>query len=148
MIQRIQTVYLLLSAILLGMLFQLNLADITAGGEMYLFNIQGIFKGTDKVFNGLPLMMFLSLILLLHVYVIFNYRNRIRQMRILGFSIILLVGMTGLLLYFAWSGFKGATVSFRIPVVFPIVAAILDYLAIRGIGKDEALIRSIDRLRP
>jgi hypothetical protein len=28
-----------------------------------------------------------------------------------------------------------------------LVAIILDYLAIRAIGKDEALIRSIDRIR-
>ncbi len=40
-------------------------------------------------------------------------------------------------------GFDKATVSFKIAVVFPLVAAILDFLAIRSIGKDEALIRSL-----
>jgi hypothetical protein len=38
-------------------------------------------------------------------------------------------------------------VSFNIAVVFPLIAIILDYLAIRNIGKDEALVRSIDRIR-
>ncbi len=148
MLQRIQTVYLLIAALLLGMLFPYPLADISVGSDIYQFSIEGIFKGPVKVFGGLPLMLFLSLILLLHVYVIFIYKKRIRQMRVLGFTIILLVGLFGLFFYFAYAGFEGATASFRIPVAFPVVAAILDYLAIRNIGKDEALIRSIDRLRP
>jgi len=148
MLQRIQTVYLLIAALLLGMLFLYPLADLSVGSEIYRFSIEGIFKGTEKVFNGLPLFIFLSLIMLLHLYVIFSFKKRIRQMRVLGFTIILLVGLFGLFFYFAYAGFEGATVSFKIPVVFPVVAAILDYLAIRNIGKDEALIRSIDRLRP
>ena len=69
-------------------------------------------------------------------------------MRVLGFTIILLIGLFGLFFYFAYAGFDGATTSFKIPVSFPLIAAILDYLAIRNIGKDEALIRSVDRLRP
>jgi len=148
MIQRIQTVYLLVSVILLGMLFWFPLAEISSGTDVFQFNINGIFKGTEKIFNGLPLFLFLSLIVILHIYVIFRFKKRIQQMRILGFTIILLLGLFGLFFYFAYSGFKGATVSFGIPVAFPVVAAILDYLAIRNIGKDEALIRSVDRLRP
>ena len=38
-------------------------------------------------------------------------------------------------------------VSYEITAIFPFVAAILTYLAIRAIGKDEALIRSMDRIR-
>lgn len=148
MLQRIQTVYLLISAILLSMLYRFPLADISAGSEIFLFNINGIFKGSEKLINGLPLISFLSLIILLHVFVIFSYKKRIRQMRVLGFTIILLIGLFGLFFYFAYGGFEGATTSFKIPVSFPLIAAILDYLAIRNIGKDEALIRSVDRLRP
>lgn len=148
MLQRIQTVYLLISAILLSMLYRFPLADISAGSEIFLFNINGIFKGSEKLIDGLPLISFLSLIILLHVFVIFSYKKRIRQMRVLGFTIILLIGLFGLFFYFAYAGFDGATTSFKIPVSFPVVAAILDYLAIRNIGKDEALIRSVDRLRP
>jgi hypothetical protein len=36
---------------------------------------------------------------------------------------------------------------FRMPVVFPVLAIILIYLAFRGIRKDEILIRSLDRIR-
>ena len=148
MLQRIQTVYLVIAVVLLSMLYRFPLADISTGGEIFQFSINGIFKGSEMVFNGLPLIAFLSLIILLHVFVIFMYKKRIRQMRVLGFSIILLLGLFGLFFYFAYAGFKGATVSFKIPVAFPVIAAILDYLSIRDIGKDEALVRSVDRLRP
>jgi hypothetical protein len=38
-------------------------------------------------------------------------------------------------------------VAFKVTVVFPVVAAILDFLAIRALGKDEALVRSLNRIR-
>jgi hypothetical protein len=60
---------------------------------------------------------------------------------------VLLLGLFGLFFYYTYVGISGAKVAFKIPVVFPIVAVILDYLAIRGIGKDEALIRSLNRIR-
>ena len=42
---------------------------------------------------------------------------------------------------------EGASVSVKIALSFPLVNLILDYLAIRNIGADEALVRSLDRLR-
>lgn len=148
MIQRIQTLFLIVSIALLGVLFYFPLADIASGNEIYNFSIEGIFKGAEKVHNGLPITIFLAVIIILHLVVLFGYKNRIRQIRILVFTIILLVGLFGLFLFFAWSFLKSPTVSFKIPVAFPLVAAIFDYLAIRYIGSDEALVRSIDRLRP
>lgn len=148
MIQRIQSVFILISILLLSLLYSLRLADITIGGEIYEFMITGIFKKGEKVYDGLPMVIFLALIIILHVYVLFSYKDRIRQMRVLSFTIFLLIGSYGLMLYFAYAGFDGAKASFRIPLLFPFFAAVLDYLAIRNIGKDEALIRSINRLRP
>jgi hypothetical protein len=147
MLQRIQTVFLLIATIVLGMLYTNPLAEISDGVDVYLFNIYGIFKGSDKIFNGISLLIFLSVIVALHVYIIFAFKNRIRQMRILSFTIILILGLFGLFFYFAYAAFEGETVSFKITVALPLAAVILDYLAVRNIGKDEALVRSVDRLR-
>lgn len=68
-------------------------------------------------------------------------------MRMTVFTIILLLGMFAAILFFAYTSFDGAKVAFKIPVAFPLAAAILDFLAIRAIGKDEALIRSLNRIR-
>ena len=148
MIQRIQTAFLIVSTLLLGFLFQYPLADILAANELYVFKIGGIYKGEEQVFNGLPIQIFLILIILLHIFVIFKYKKRIQQMRILGFTMVLLAGLFGLFVFFAYSGFENPDISFQIPFSFPIIAMILDYLAIRNIGKDEVLVRSINRLRP
>jgi len=147
MIQRIQTVYLLLSVILLSSFFWLPLAEISTGEGLYAFTIKGISGGEGIVFKGLPLLLFLILLIFMHIIVIFLYRKRILQIRLLVFTIVAMLGFSGLLVWFAYAGFTGATAGFKIPMAFPLIAIILDYLAIRNFGKDEALSRSIDRLR-
>lgn len=147
MIQRIQTFFLAVSILLLALLYKLPLAEISTNNTIYLFDIMGIHNSDSIVFSGLPLIIFLSLIIALHVFVIFSFKKRIRQIRILTFTITLLLGLCGIFFYFAYASLDEAVVSFKIPVAFPIVAIILDYLAIRGIGRDEALVRSVDRLR-
>ncbi len=147
MIQRIQTVYILIAEVLIATLFGLKLADLSANGELLEFYAKGIMSGQESVFDGLPILIFIGLITLLHVVILFLYKKRIRQIRLLVFTIILLLGLFGMFFYFAYAGFDGAKVAFKIPVAFPVAAVILDWLAIRAIGKDEALIRSLDRLR-
>ena len=147
MIQRIQTIYILLAGILTAALFKLKFADIIVNNELLTFSAKGIYKAAEQVFNGLPIMVFIGIIAILHVVVIFMYKKRIRQIRFLVFSIILLLGLFGMFFYFTYSGFDNIQVAFKIPVAFPIVSIILDYLAIRGIGKDEALVRSLNRIR-
>lgn len=147
MIQRIQTAYLLVAGALISSLYNLKFADIAVDGKLYVFNFKGIFNNGELVFDGLPILIFIGLIVLLHIVIIFMYKKRIRQIRMTVFTIILLLGLFGMFFYFTYASFKGADVAFKIPVAFPLVAMILDYLAIRSIGKDEALVRSMDRIR-
>jgi hypothetical protein len=147
MIQRIQTAFILVAGLLVASLYTFKFADLSVNGELHTFTANGILKGETLVFNGLPLMIFIGLIALLHLVVIFMYKKRIRQIRILAFTIILLLGLFGMFFYFTYAGFNEAKVAFKIPIVFPIIAIVLDYLAIRAIGKDEALIRSMNRIR-
>ena len=147
MIQRIQTAYLLVAGTLIASLFNVKLADLSVNGKLYTFIAKGIFSNGEQVFDGLPILIFIGIIAVLHIVIIFMYKKRIRQIRMIVFTIILLLGLFGIFFYFAYASFKGADVAFKVPVAFPLVAIILDYLAIRGIGKDEALVRSMDRIR-
>lgn len=148
MIQRIQTVYMLIAAILIGLLFTLPFAEIAdAAGKLYVFDIRGIVHQNTVTENGMAIAGLIGLILLLHVGAIFMYKRRILQIRFLVLSILLSIGLFGMFYFFTYYAFDDANISFKISVAFPIVAIILDYLAIRGIGKDEALIRSMDRIR-
>ena len=147
MIQRIQTAFLLVAGLLIASLYKLKIAELSVNGEHHIFTAFGIFKGETMVFDGLPIIILIGVIALLHLIVIFMYKKRILQIRITVFTIILLLGLFGIFFYFTYAGFSGAKVAFKIPLVFPIIALILDYLAIRAIGKDEALVRSLDRIR-
>ncbi|MBK6282730.1 MAG: DUF4293 domain-containing protein [Draconibacterium sp.] len=147
MIQRIQTVYLFISALLIASLMKLTFAELSVNNELYTFVAKGIFNGEELIFNGMAIFVFIPVIALLHFITIFLYKKRILQIRIMVFSIVLLLGLFGLFFYFSYAGFDGAKIAFKIPVAFPLVAVILDYLAIRAIGKDEALIRSLNRIR-
>jgi hypothetical protein len=147
MIQRIQTAYLLVAGLLVTSLYKLKFAELAVNGELYTFNAKGIFNGSELVFNGLPILIFIGVIALLHFVIIGMYKKRIRQIRMTVFTIVLLLGLFGIFFYFTYASFDGAKIAFKVPVAFPVVAIILDYLAIRAIGKDEALVRSLDRIR-
>jgi hypothetical protein len=80
------------------------------------------------------------------ILTIFLYKARMVQIRISIFNTVVLLGQQGLITYYIF--FKpvlGAT--FSITAVFPLAAAILTILAIRYIGRDEATVRSLNRLR-
>lgn len=147
MIQRIQSVYLFISVLLTGLLFLLPFAEIAKDGAIYLFNFKGILLDGVLKENGMVIPVLLVVIMALHGLAIFVYKNRPRQNRIIVFAILALVVLIGLFIYFTYLSFSGALISFKFGAALPLVAIIVDYLAIRAIGKDEALIRSIDRIR-
>ena len=153
MIQRIQTVYLLIADILIGVLFFFRFAEISSAKEIYSAGIQGIYlDGIHKsqliLHNWLLLVLWVVSSILLFV-TIFLYKNRKLQIRLawigilltfcLGFVIFLEVSLGAQRLMGQYS----LTTYF----VFPVIAVVLIYMAIRAITKDELLVRSIDRIR-
>lgn len=147
MIQRIQTLYILVSAIFVGLLFLLPFAEIAHDGAIYLFNYKGILLDGTLKENGAAISVLIGIIVALHGFAVMSYKNRLRQIRVLVFTILIMLGLFGMFFFFTFYTFKEAQISYKISMAFPLVSIILDYLAIRAIGKDEALIRSIDRIR-
>lgn len=154
MIQRIQTVYLLIAEILIGALFFVPFAEIAGKeGLIYRFDIKGIYlEGAQKaemIYGSMPLIILWVMSMILIVATIFLYKNRILQMRLSMINIFILLGLWGLIYYYVWSSAKllMGIYSLKIFLVFPVIAAILIYLAFRAIRKDELLVRSIDRIR-
>lgn len=147
MIQRIQSVFIFFAAVFMGLLLFLPISDILVGNQQYVFKAMGIYQGTDLVMKGLPVFIFIIIVALLNLVSIFMYKNRLRQIRFLIYTIMVSIGLFGLFYYFTFASFKDEVVSFRYTVAFPIASAILDFLAIRAINKDEALVRSADRIR-
>ena len=175
MLQRIQTVYLLATFILSTLLFflpmggfQLSLpmteAQNGAETDVYSYYATGLVKETqfneaveavapvtETVAHSWALMALVIVILIVNVIGIMLYKNRVFQMRFNLLNILLNLGLYPLFFLFAWGTSQkigeGVEVNYYLPLVFPIVNMLLTYLAIRAIGKDEALVRSLDRIR-
>lgn len=147
MIQRIQSLYLLVSAVLTSALFALPFAEIAKDGAIYLFSSNGIVLDGVVKQSGLLIAIVIALIVGLHLGSVFAFKNRGLQKKIVLVGMISLLGLFGLIFYYSYFSFSGAKISLQTGSIFPLIAIIVDYLAIRGINKDEALIRSIDRIR-
>ncbi len=153
MIQRIQTVFLLIAAVLMEMIFFYPLANLLSSeSQLYVYGYNGLRIANEQhelCIKIIPVIVLLSVIVFISFASIFLYKKRIIQMRISFFNMLLMLGYMGLNYYYInnFSKQLEAVVSYKIFAVFPLIAIIFTYLAIRSIGKDEALIRSIDRIR-
>ena len=152
MIQRIQTLYLLLVVVLTGLALWLPLADFTVGADTCTLTAFGL-----KDAAGITLLptVYLGVVLaatcLLPLVTIFLFKRRLVQIRLCAVELVLLVGagaMMGIYFYlcnryFAESEFYSHTL--KISLVFPLVCLVFDLLALRAIFRDEKLVRSLDR---
>jgi hypothetical protein len=151
MIQRIQTIYLFLAAAALGGPFFVPFA--TASGDSTALAATGDNFFADGVYwvkefpGGIALLFAVAWI----VYAIFLYKNRPRQMNLAGgvaILTVLLCALFGALGYFNATHLPaGAEAHLAMGSAFPAFAILLLVLAYRAIKKDEALVRSSDRLR-
>jgi hypothetical protein len=154
MIQRIQTVYLLLAEILIGLLVFVPFGEISAkDGNLYRVDLQAIYlQGTtrNELFehNWFILILWVACLIAIF-YAIFMFKNRKKQIRISIINALLSLILSGLIFFKVWTAANqlAGHYSLTLYLVFPVIAAILIYLAIKAIEKDELLVRSIDRIR-
>ncbi|MDP4221705.1 MAG: DUF4293 domain-containing protein [Bacteroidota bacterium] len=155
MIQRIQSVYLFLTALVAALFLRGSILTFNNNsGAGIMLNTSGIYqlKGTDTLHldsNPAPVGVIIALIIAISVAAIFLYRKRKLQMKLTIALIILVLVFIGALVYCAVSVVNNyhAGISLNYKMFLPIVMIILAVLAYRGIKKDEELVRSYDRLR-
>ena len=154
MIQRIQSLYLLIAAALMAVMLFVPLAVFYAGQEqieMSAFALRD--RAGAVVLSAVYLGVLLAAVALLPLVTILLFRRRMTQIRLCIVEIVLLVGslvMMGVYGYLAMQTVESLTLAasnFRFVVVFPLVAIIFVVLAARAIFKDELLVRSLDRIR-
>ncbi|HOI27369.1 MAG TPA: DUF4293 domain-containing protein [Paludibacteraceae bacterium] len=150
MIQRIQTLYLLIVLILTSFVLACPLMELfndTAG--LFDLRVLGVYQNGELLYCTWPLLVLAVFNQLLTLGSIFMFKNRILQMRMCMLNILLFIGFCVMFAVYAWICKEKFTASINgnIPMVFPLVNILLTYLAWRAIGKDEALIRSLNHLR-
>lgn len=141
MIQRIQSIYLLLVTILTGgLIFVFDLWKLE-GTKVFALDL---FSNEVFVAKLVPAFYLGSAVLAL--YSIFSFKDRQKQF-VLGRLIMLInLFLLGILIYLSLN-LPGEKSEKGIGMFLPIVAILFSVMANRAIKKDEDLVKSVDRLR-
>ena len=149
MIQRIQSIYLLVVAILMVVCMCSPVGSIiTNTNEISeLGNLCITFPDGTKDYAPWGLFVILLVVAALSFVTIFLFKKRMLQIRLTIFSSVVLIGYYMALIAFIFMLAEDTTFSASWTICLPFAAIVLNWLAIRGIGADEALVKAYDRLR-
>ena len=135
--QRLQTLYLCIAPGLIEALF-FSVKAFTLGPG-------GVHSVELTYIKYTPYLILLILITILQLLAVFTFNARVFQMRTAVLSAILMIALQ------AWIGVDYFTADmeliFRFTAVFPLVAAILNFIAARLILRDQLLVESVSHLR-
>lgn len=156
MLQRIQTVYLLLAgiAVLCMLGFPLAAYYIT-DTEYYVLSALGMESASGERIELSANWAFFSAIVViaaLIIYSVFQYKKRNHQLKIIRGAYLLLAGLLVGMYFLIEKNAQAAEITayelhYGISYFLPIVTIIFLFLASRSIRKDEELVKSLDRLR-
>ena len=158
MIQRIQTVYLALGSIFLGLLLVTGafaFGAIEEESETVLAASAGTAfeDGVYAADDHLLLILIILLAAIVGLIGIFLFKNRNLQMSLTKAFMILAFFVNALSFYLMYqevnmiSELTVSDLSLRLGAFLPLVAMLMAYLALKNIRKDEQLVKSMDRLR-
>lgn len=162
MIQRIQSVFLLLVAIIMIAILFLpmwNKIDTAAQETVTLNAFQMVYTGYDE--SGKPVTLateqtfWVSVLAILSAAIslisISQFKKRLRQIQLGALNSLVMGGCLGMTYYYAYKGdqmLNPETVgNYRIGFYIIAAALLFNSLANRFIRKDEKLVRSADRIR-
>ena len=155
MIQRIQSIYLLLTTVLSFLFLNgsfLNFND--NAGLAITFTFKGIEKissgqGSDLIQKSWPFAIVLTLTALIALTTIFLYKNRTLQLLMAKILIGLVLFIILITVYYTFDVISnfGGTIVPGVKMFLPVIMLALSILAFRGIRKDDQLVKSYDRLR-
>lgn len=143
MIQRIQSLFMLLASGLLGLEFVFPFASNTTSSSGY-FN-----DSVYNIFDNNILLGLISVGILLSFVAIFLFKNRKLQTSINWVTIIVCLAIMGGGFFFLTQDQSGINEGTNVGVgsILPFISLVLLLIANRFIGKDENLVKSMDRLR-
>lgn len=152
MIQRKQTIFLLLAIILTVVCLCLPLASFTpesaVGGKSVMYNLWITSPDGAYDFSVWALFAILLITCPVSIVAIFSYRNRITQSRFCMFNMLLTLGWYVVFAVMAFNVQEaGNKLAVSFPAVLPVISLILYFMARKAILADEALVRSADRIR-
>lgn len=157
MIQRKQTLFLALAAVLCFLSWLLPVATYSLADGTYTFHTRGLM-GPDatmleEVATKVPLHLLMTVLGAALSISIFLYGNRPRQMRVVRTTYLIALATVAVVFITdnsitAYLGARGPMVhGYGASYFIPLVVLVLSFAAERSIRADERLVRSMDRLR-
>jgi cytochrome c biogenesis protein CcdA len=156
MLQRIQTLFLILSAIAMAVFLATNAwtkVDLDQAVLVNAFQVletKGGLAATQQPIFYIAVMSVISIGTAL--FAIFQFKNRVRQMLLVAFNSLLIGAAVAATVYNVKyvamaMGNEAVEGSFGIGIYAGFVALACNWLANRFIRKDEKLVKSADRMR-
>jgi 4-amino-4-deoxy-L-arabinose transferase-like glycosyltransferase len=152
MLQRIQTLYLLIALLISSVLYIWPIAFFGTLNDSVILYVKGLHNNAgDVVALYYPYVILSGIISFLLVFQILNYKKRIRQMqtgKVIITLCVLWYFMGGVYLFNYFKSFEDFQYGRPFIAVFaPILMIVFVFLANKNIKKDEDLVRSVDRIR-
>jgi hypothetical protein len=164
MIQRVQTLFLLGVIVCLGLMFIVPIWEISSEDSgirqsldvFYLYEYASAGTGMEGWTETSRTPAFYiaglaGLAALLALYVVFRYDKRMLQIKLNALNAFLIMALIAAMAYLIYQGeqelsfqLKG---TYKVGFFLPLAALILNSIANRFIRKDEALVKSVDRIR-
>lgn len=133
MIQRIQTLFLLAAAGLLTSMVFTPMIKFTDGETVI------------RYIEFTPTLIMLIVTVVLSFVNIFSFKNRMFQIRVCNLNTLICVGFQ---LYLAVKYFQSEPgMIYSVTAIFPILAAILTFIGMRYVARDEAMVQAAYHLR-
>lgn len=158
MLQRIQTLYLGIVAIACILLFFFPLAnyynELQGNYKFYIYGIRSMDPEPKVLFSQfftIPLIFMVAASFIFTVSTIFLFKNRQLQIRLCAFNMLTNIVLVMVIFFFYATKIKAMT--FTEPeynytgMVLPLVSVLFLIFANKAIRRDEALVKSADRLR-
>jgi hypothetical protein len=154
MIQRIQTVYLFLVGVLSIIVFFSPVAAIITKANVFELSYHGFTSSPpiDALHSSTWAFTIVgTLIPAIAFLTIFLFKNRRLQLTMCYINFLLIDAYYIIVIASLWFADKQLALpsrwTYHYAIILPVVNMVLTFMAIRAINKDEALVRSLDRLR-
>ncbi len=151
MIQRIQSIWLLLAAIVISALFYVDVYSVKTPSVLNMPpEIVNDYNNISAIKNNFIAVGIVSLSIILSLTAIFFFKNQKRQKGLIWINILLLIGLMFLLyinLNNFWTNYPDNGGHIWIGLFLPVITVFLLILALRGISKDQKILKSLDRMR-
>lgn len=152
MIQRVQTLYILLIVIFQSLLFFLPSLSFSSSNADISIQLTGFRLNSLDSTTEVPYIFLIVLadIICMSLVTILMFKNRMKQILFCKLLSGVIVAEIGVLVYY-FIQLSGLPVSFdagnSLGIIIPPACLILSIMAMNKIKKDEELIKSVDRIR-